>query len=180
VQEIEIKFRVENLEDIKSKLLSLGCFFSEELNQKDTIFVPNLKDTSTSEGKMFIRIRSVNGKVELTLKRQSSILMQSKEVEFEASDFDSAYDFLDTLGLEEWVTVEKKRITTKYKNFNICIDEVKKLGNFIEIEIVTEEKEKTKYYEEEIIMLAKELGINTEARVNSHYDTMIDELNQRQ
>lgn len=180
MQEIEIKFQVNNLDVIKENLLRLGCEFSEELNQKDTVFVPDINDTSNQEGKQFIRIRNVNEKTELNLKQQSKKIMQSKEIEFEVSDFDAAYDFLDTLGLDEWVTVEKKRITTKYKEFNICIDEVKRLGEFIEIEIVTPEEDQTDYYEEEIVKVAKELGINPDQRINNFYDTMISELNEKE
>ncbi len=179
MQEIEIKFRIEKLDEIKSRLLKSGCVFGEELKQKDTIFLPNLKDTTNGEGKLFIRIRSVNGKTELNLKKRSSNIMQSKEIEFEVSDFDNAKDFLNTLNLEEWVTVEKKRVTTKYKGFNICMDEVKRLGSFVEIEIITALEDKTQFYEDEILNTAKEIGIDISCRVNSFYDTMISELDKR-
>lgn len=180
MQEIEIKFQIDNIEKIKNTLLELGCEFSEELNQKDTIFVPDINNTTSEEGKMFVRIRYVNGKTQLNLKKQSNKTIQSKEIEFEVSNFDQANDFLNTIGLKEWVTVEKKRITTKYKQFNICIDDVKRLGQFVEIEIITSEKNKTDYYEKEIIKISKELGINTNNIVNNFYDTMISELNQKE
>jgi len=176
MQEIEIKFKIDNLNEVKDKLTQFGCSLSEELNQKDTVFVPDINDTLSSAGKMFIRIRNVNGSTELNLKKQSDKIMQSKEIEFEVSDFNSAYDFLDTLGLKEWATVEKKRVTTKYKEFNICMDEVKRLGSFIEIEIITEEENNTEVYEQEILQVAKELHIDISNRVNSFYDTMIKEL----
>lgn len=179
MQEIEIKFKVDDIDSIKNKLLKLGCVFSSDLIQKDTIFIPDLNDIATGEGKIFIRIRKVNDKNELTLKRQSNSTSQSKEIEFEISNFDSAYDFLETLGLKEWVTVEKKRVTTKYKDFNICIDSVKRLGDFIEIEIITPEDNKVSYYEEEILKIAKEFQIDINNRINNHYDTMINELNVR-
>lgn len=179
MQEIEIKFRVENIEKIKEQLYKKGCIFSEELNQKDTVFLPDIKDSSHGEGKIFVRIREVNKKVEITLKKQSNKMVQSKEIEFGVTNYESAYDFLETLGLEKWVTVEKKRITTKYKDFNICIDEVKRLGSFIEIEIITSEENKTEYYEEEIIKTGKEFGIDIKNRVNNFYDTMINELDKK-
>lgn len=176
MQEIEIKFRVDNLDIIKDKLKQEGCILSEELYQKDTVFVPTLSDTSNGEGKMFVRVRNVNGKSELNLKKQSSSIIQSKEIEFEVSNYDSAYDFLETIGLHKWVTVEKKRITTKYKDFNICIDEVKRLGNFIEIEILTNEEDRTEYYEKIILECAECLGIDINNRINSFYDAMMRAL----
>lgn len=78
--------------------------------------------------------------------------------------------------LQEWVQVNKKRIHSNYKGFNLCIDEVERLGTFIEIELLIE-KEDDVDYENQIINVAKELGIPLENRVDSHYDTMIAELN---
>ncbi len=176
MQEIEIKFKINNLDNLKNKLIESGSVLSEELYQKDTVFVPTLKDTSNGEGKMFIRIRKENDKTELTLKKQSSKIMQSKEIEFEVSNYESAKDFLLTLGLEEWVTVEKRRVKTKYKGFNICMDIVTRLGVFVEVEIITEEENKTDYYENKILEVCHELGIDTKERINSFYDTMISEL----
>jgi len=176
MNEIELKFRTNELSKIQSKLVDLGCTLSEELNQKDTVFVTSLDKTANEEGNMFVRIREENSKVEITLKKQSSKIMQSKEIEFIVSDYDKAYDFLETLGLIKWVTVEKKRITTKYKGFNICMDEVKRLGQFIEIEIITTENDKTDYYKKEILKISEELGIDSSNIVNDFYDSMIRRL----
>lgn len=87
--------------------------------------------------------------------------MQNKEIEFGISDIDKAYDFLDTIGFKEWVTVEKTRIETTYQQFNLCIDQVKRLGDFVEIEILSEEENQTKFYEQKILEVTKELGIST-------------------
>jgi len=179
MQEIEMKFQMNNLKDVRETLENLGCKFSEELKQKDVIFVPDIKNTIVEEGAIFIRIRNVNDKIELNLKKRAKKIMESKEIEFEVNDFDGAYDFIKTLGFEEWVTVEKKRITTNYKEFNICIDEVKGLGEFVEIEIITSEENKADYYENEIIKVCQELSIDPNNRINSHYDTMINELNKK-
>lgn len=177
MQEIEIKFKVDNLDKIMEIFTINNIKLSEKLSQKDTIFVPDINDVANGEGKIFTRVRLENDRVQLTLKKQSSRVMQSKEIEFEVSSFDSAYDFLETLGLKEWVTVEKTRITAKYKGYNICMDRVKRLGDFVEIEIVTKEENNTDFLEQQILSIAKELKIDTNRRINSYYDTMIDELN---
>jgi len=180
MQEIEIKFQIENYDKLLSKLESLGSHFSEPMVQKDIIFVPDLNDTTNGEGKIFIRIRKQNEKQILTLKKQSKVIMQNKEIEFGISDMDKAYDFLETIGFKEWVTVEKTRTETTYQEFNLCIDQVKRLGNFIEIEILSEEENQTEFYEKKILEVAKELGISKENRVNNYYDSMIAELNEKE
>lgn len=52
---------------------------------------------------------------------------------------------------------------------------MKELGNFVEIEMVTADKEYTEFYEEEILELATTLGIDQKNRINSTYDIMIHE-----
>lgn len=59
------------------------------------------------------------------------------------------------------------------------MDEVKRLGSFIEIEIITNEIDNTEYYEQEIIKAASELGIDPNNRINNFYDVMINELNEK-
>lgn len=102
--------------------------------------------------------------------------MESKEIEFGVEDFDQCYDFLKTLGYHEWVRVNKKRVTTTLDGFHICIDEVERLGDFVEIEVVTEEEGKAKYYEKKMLALCQELELDSSSRVFEHYDTMISKL----
>jgi len=180
MQEIEIKFRIENREKLLSKLKSLHLQLSEPVYQKDIIFVPDLNDTKNGEGKIFVRIRKQNEKQMITLKKQSKVIMQNKEIEFGISDIDKAYDFLEMLGLKEWVTIEKERIETTYQEFNLCMDQVTRLGDFIEIEILSEEENQTELYEKKILSVAKELDIPIENRVNNYYDSMIAELNEKE
>jgi len=176
MQEIEIKFKIDDIEKFKKGLIDRGCVLSDELNQKDVIYLFDLNDNLKGRDKIIVRIRNVNGKSELNLKRKSNVEFQAEEIEFGVEDPDKANSFLLNLGLKEWVTVEKKRVYTKYNVFNICIDEVKRLGSFAEIEIVTEETDKSDYYEKEILKVANELGIDTNNRINNFYDNMISEL----
>jgi adenylate cyclase class 2 len=177
MQEIEIKFKVDDIEKFKKDIINKGCTLSEVLNQSDTIYLFDLNDTLKGPDKVVVRIRNVNGKSELNLKRKSKIDFQAEEIEFGVEDPDKANSFLLNLGLKEWVKIEKKRVYTKYKDFNICIDDVKRLGTFVEIEIVTEESDKPEYFEKEILKAANELGIDTSNRINNFYDNMISELN---
>ena len=176
MQEMEIKFKVDNLDLIKEKLEAFGCDFSELLDQKDTIFAVDVNDTAWDGKKVFTRIRVKNGKNILTLKKQTSNRFDNKEIEFEVSDFEGAKDLLEVLGFSVWVTVEKERIETKYQDFNICLDRVKYLGDFIEIEIITKEENKSEFYEKKILEVAEKLGIKPEQRINKLYDIMMSEL----
>lgn len=175
MREIELKFKVENINDVITFLKNNGCELSQMNYQFDTIYVENLDDVESKEGSIWLRVRKTNEKVELNYKKQSAKKMESEEIEFEVSSYEKANSFLKALGFKEWVQVNKKRQYLKYKNYNICIDDVEKLGVFIEIEILVEEQNNIDY-EAQLLNVAKEIGIDINNRIDSHYDTMISEL----
>lgn len=175
MREIELKFKVDNLDKIVSYLESTGCKISDTTVQNDSIFVEDLNDVESTEGSVWLRIRKTNDKIEMNYKRQSSQKMESEEIEFEVNSYEKVNDFLKALGFKQWVEVNKKRRHTKYKDCNVCIDQVEKLGDFIELELLIENNDDVDY-EEYLLNLAKELNIDTNNRINSHYDTMISEL----
>ncbi len=175
MREIELKFKVDNLDKVINKLESMQAKISDVISQDDSIFVQNLDNTESVEGSVWLRIRKTDDKVELNYKKQSAKKMESEEIEFGVSSYEKANAFLKTLGFKKWVEVKKQRRYTKYKDCNICIDEVERLGNFIELELLIDKKEDIDY-EQKLLDYAKELGIDTNNRINSHYDTMISEL----
>lgn len=175
MREIELKFKVDNLDKIINYLESINCKLSTTIVQNDSIFVENLNNTESTEGSVWLRIRKTNDKIELNYKKQSAKKMESEEIEFEVNSYEKANDFLKALGFKQWVEVNKKRRYTKYKDCNICIDQVERLGDFIELELLVESKDNYNY-EEQLLSIAKELNIDVNNRINSHYDTMISEL----
>ena len=176
MREIELKFKVDNLDVLINKLKEEQCEISAEKMQNDTIYVQNLDDTESKEGSVWLRVRKENDKIELNYKKQSKKKMESEEIEFEVSSYELANQFLKALGYLPWVEENKKRRYSKYKEYNICIDEVERLGSFIELEILVD-KDNKEDYELALLEVAKKLGINPDKRINSHYDTMISELN---
>ncbi len=175
MREIEMKFKVYNPEEMYSLLKKKGCLLNASV-QKDTIYVQNLNDTESKEGAIFLRVRKTDEKIELTYKRKSSKANEAREIEFGVDSYELANEFLKALGFKEWVQVNKKRTHTKYGDFNLCLDEVERLGTFLEIEILVE-KDDDVDYEKRILEVAEELKIDSKAKIDSHYDTMIAELN---
>lgn len=175
MREIELKFKVDNIDDIISFLEKSNCEISDTECQYDTIYVQNLDNVESTEGSVWLRVRKTNDKIELNYKKQSAKKMESEEIEFEVNSYEKANAFLKALGFKEWVQVNKKRRYSKYQDYNICIDEVERLGTFVEIELLVNEQNDINY-EEQLLNVAKEIGINTDNRINSHYDTMISEL----
>lgn len=175
MREIELKFRVEDTEKLISKLKSLGCKIENVIEQSDTIYVSDLSNVESKEGAIWLRVRKENNHIELNFKKQSTKIQESQEIEFGVDSYEKANKFLEALGYPKWVIVNKKRRYSKYLDYNLCIDEVERLGTFFEIELLVEENDKNDYIEK-LKSVAETLGLNKNDIINSHYDTMISEI----
>lgn len=108
MREIELKFKVDNLDALINKLKEEQCEISTVKMQNDTIYVQDLNDTESKEGSVWLRVRKENNKIELNYKKQSKKKMESEEIEFEVSSYELANQFLKALGYTSWVEVNKK------------------------------------------------------------------------
>lgn len=173
MKEIEVKYRLDNVNELISRLEKLGCKISNIEDQKDTVYVTNLKNINFKPGSIFLRVRKNNDKIELNAKKHHHMMQSREEVEFEVSSYEDANHFLELIGFKKWVEVVKKRIHTTYENCNICIDEVDSLGSFVELEYVVEDLEKDQDVLQRIVKIAKKLEIDTTQEVEQYYDEMI-------
>ena len=176
MREIELKFKIKDKDELLNRLDSLDCKIGELIEQKDTIYVNDLNNIESLEGSVWLRVRKEQDNIELNYKKQSSKKQESKEIEFGVDSYEKAKQFLEELGYKKWVEVNKKRRYSKYEGANICIDEVERLGNFVEIELLVDEEDKVDNYEDELLKIAEKLGINIKNKVDDHYDTMIANL----
>jgi len=154
--EVEVKARIDNIDEIKQKLNSLNAKFLKQETQMDKIFGnPIFLDSNNKiiEGGIVSRIRVVNDTKILEFKE----IMRTSggiEIESELSSIDDGIALLKKLGFEEAFTVSKVRETYSYNDFTICLDKVEKLGCFIEVEKkISSNEEKNKQKEECIKLL---------------------------
>lgn len=176
MNEIEIKIKFENLKAVVQKIEALGCKLSKPQIQKDVIFVSTaMKEYKVVKGTVILRTRDENGKSTFTLKKQSKVNLSSKEFNLEIEDSETLHKMLSLMGFRELVKVTKTRRKGKLGKYTICIDEVERLGNFIELEYITE---RTDYnnVQTEMLLFLKNLGIDTKNQVFTPYDTQIFRL----
>jgi adenylate cyclase class 2 len=172
-KEIEVKARVRNKELLLTKLGKVGCVFGKEIVQEDAIFMEKeLKgDHRKAMGRNVLRIRQQDGKNIFTLKRAEKDELVAIEKEFTFDNVDEMRGVLDLLGFKESVRVKKTRKKCKYGNLEICLDKVEGLGNFIEIEKITDEE--PVQVQEELMNFLKSLGVQESDRVFIGYDRMM-------
>ena len=179
MNEIEVKAKIENFEQIKSQLRNLRCTFSEPLVQKDKIYLPSgVEFPDKTKGTLFLRIRNSNGKYIFTLKKQLDTEFENIEHEIVIDDPDQAHEIALLLGFHEVLHISKKRIKCKYNDMTICLDEVEQLGFFVEIEKITS-KSDTKKIKKELFNFLETLGVTREKQIFKGYATLIYELSDK-
>jgi adenylate cyclase class 2 len=137
-KEIEIQVQVEKPEKLLD-FLKKQAVLKYKSNQKDEYFIPShrnfLKKKPIEE---WFRIRESAGKTSVTYKKwhylESGKSTHCDEYETSIGDGDQFYKILKALDFKSVVTVDKTRKAYSYLDYEIAIDSVKGLGDFIEIE----------------------------------------------
>ena len=70
------------------------------------------------------------------------------------------------------MVTNKTRSITHYNKFEICVDNVQDLGDFIEVESITDEGDAGSI-QEEMFSFLESLGVKREDRVFDGYDILI-------
>ena len=184
--EIESKFKLASDITRDNLIAILKSQFIAPISSKrqiDTVFLlPEQVDTPIVPGSKIMRVRDVlnpeTGELQrslMTLKVEGQAKLVSDEYEFAVNDGNAARQMLTALGWQEVVTVDKVRLESKTENYTICIDEVAKLGLFIELEILTEDDANTGDIQQQMYTFLKNLNIDGKLW-KIPYDTSIRNL----
>jgi len=134
--EVEIRAKIGDLEQVKNELQKIGAEFVKKERQSDHIFGRE-KDLDGEhkiiEGHFSARIREKGEKKLIEFKE---INRNGIGMEFSSplSSMESGFNFLEKLDFTKAFSIVKNREVYKYRNFEICLDDVEQLGCFIEIE----------------------------------------------
>lgn len=172
MKEVEIKIQVDNLEEITKLLVKKGCMFSEAFTQDDRVYIENSQPTvPVPPGVNVLRIRKEAKRTLFTLKRSDEHNHLSKlECELEISDPEQMEIIIGLLNYKEIAHTTKTRRTCKVNDFEICLDHVNELGDYLEIEKITDEN--PLMVQDQMLSYLSELGIDINKRVKVGYDVL--------
>jgi len=172
--EIEVKVRLKNLESVKNRLIERGAVFKEPVVQEDMYFKPGNFDPKKVQGPgdFIVRIRKEERKHRLTLKALTDILGAWREHETKIENPKEMENILKAANFTNVFTLNKTRVLGKLGEFEICMDDVKELGKFMEVGLISEEKEKPR---NRIVEFLKELGFEEKDIEKRGYGEIIGE-----
>jgi adenylate cyclase, class 2 len=171
--EVEQKYRVSSHEVLRSRLKELGATPRRVEKHCDTYLQHPCRDFGQT-GEAF-RIREVNDDALVTFKgpRLEGAVKIRKELELPlASGTRQGWmSIFEKLGFKTVAQVRKTRspfeLVWRGHQQTVVLDEVERLGNFVEIEIVVEETTQLEEFEKSILSLAEELYL-VEPEVRSY------------
>lgn len=138
--EVECKVKIDNPSQIRKNIKKIAKLLGKE-NKIDDYYALKIKRYPSKS----LRIRNKGRKREVNFKERLSYrkgVWAKKEVEFEVSDIDNFFKLLENFGFKKWIRKEKKTEHYRTKDgVNIELNSVKKLGWFVEIEILCDEKD---------------------------------------
>jgi len=161
--EIEIQVNIENSKPLMA-FLKKNANFKSEKHQIDEYFSPVHRNfTEVRPVVEWLRLRDSSGKHSINYKNwhhdQSGKSNHCDEYETKIEDLNQLRKMLDVLNFKSIAKVDKLRKTWIYKDYEVALDSVKGLGDFVEIEYIgKDEKVNPKKITEEMINFLKDIG----------------------
>ena len=140
--EVELKVKIENLEEIKKKLKELGTEFEAPKKQVDVYYKQRGKESEKqTKGSYLLRIRRENDDSFLTMKVLTGKQGVWEEYETKISNPDEMEKILDKLGFVKVISKIKTREQGKLNDFEVNLDTIEGLGNFVEFQLISDNDE---------------------------------------
>jgi adenylate cyclase class 2 len=162
--EIEAKFYLHHLADMRQRLLALGAgLLTSRLLEKNLRF--DTPDRSLGRAGSVLRLRQ-DRTVHLTYKAPGASAEIRREIELEVDDLDAARAFLEALGFERVFYYEKYREVFTLEPVQVMLDELP-FGCFLEIEGDSPSN---------IMQAARRLALDWDRRIPDSYPALFERL----
>jgi adenylate cyclase class 2 len=166
VLEIEVKIRVDNLEEVRGKLVQAGAVLrNARYFEENTLY--DLPDDTLVRKRCALRLRTCGRKAFLTYKgppQKSRKFKVREEFETEVKNVRHTKRIFQALGYRSVFSYQKHRTVYHAKKMNICLDETA-VGCFLELE-----GERSN-----IVRFARKLGYTKQDFITADYISMIKE-----
>lgn len=138
-KEVEIRFRLEstNPDKLVKELIDTYSFKFITSEQEDSYFCPvsYFDSGKTKDTPFVLRLRKAvkNSFCYKSFSGDGSWI----ELETEITNPVALEQILDKISFKKYLEIKKKRFSTQYKDFEINIDVIENLGDFVEIELLS-------------------------------------------
>lgn len=170
----EIEILVEVLDSVENVKKALSSF--EYVGLKHTIdeyyYDPKrdtLKPDANNNLLHCLRLREKNNSYTITYKDDvfdGDTWLYSNEYETSVEDINTLKTIFEKLELKKFITIDNKKETYIYKDYEIVLEDVKDLGLFMEVELCTNDDVDVKKVKKEIQQFIDSLNIKVTSELN--------------
>jgi adenylate cyclase, class 2 len=173
VREIEVKYRIDDLEALLTALKSRGIELSDPVHQDDQAYAPEHWQFGDSKlGVSFLRLRTTGGRHQFTLKQPGSNAQACLEHETEVTDRAAMHAAVLRMGYRPTVQIIKTRRTATLDNCSLCVDDVEGIGGFLELERLAADDTDEAADQAELAAFIDSLDIAA-TRTHDTYDSLV-------
>ncbi|GAB2964160.1 class IV adenylate cyclase [Micromonospora polyrhachis] len=173
VREIEVKYRVAEPDAIVVALRQLGVELSAPVRQDDQAYAPaGWAYGQSKTGVSFARLRTQDGRHLFCVKRPLDNELACQEYETEVAEREPMHAAILAMGFQPTVRIVKTRRTGRLGGMSFCLDEIRHLGTFLEIELLVDDNRSAVEVQARLDDFAQSLGVEL-ARSTETYDSLI-------
>ena len=180
--EVEVKARINDINSCISTFLDNGFVKEKYVEEIDTYYNSKLHDFRENDEALRLRESKdlVSGKKEAFItykgKKLDTVSMARKELESAVEMADVVKQILESIGFEPVIPVEKTRVSLVKGNITACIDDVKGLGGFLELEIIVKDESLRETALKDIEAVLGIAGLSMKDTVRKSYLSMLEDL----
>jgi adenylate cyclase class 2 len=152
--EVEVKGKVVDLKSVEAKAKALGFSFVGVEEHSDIYYRHPTRDFAKTDEA--IRVRTVNGKRVLTYKGPKVDKVSKTREEIEVEVQGDMPKVLEKLGFSPVTEVAKVRRVYKKGDIEVCLDDVRDVGTYVEVECRSTDLEVTR---SRVMDVVKALGL---------------------
>lgn len=173
MREIEVKYRVADLEGLQGALKAQGIELSDPVYQDDQAYAPvSWRFGDPKIGVSFLRLRTAGGRHYFTLKQPVSNAQACVEHETEVADRDAMHHAALRMGFRPTVRIAKTRRTATIGDRSLCVDDLEGVGGFLEVEQMVPDDADPRATQAELAAFVDSLGV-TASRTTDTYDSLV-------
>lgn len=175
--EVEIQVQIEKSAPLL-KFLKEKAEFIDSSKEFDEYYVPCCRSfIDVKPTKEWLRLRRKAGKFTITYKnwyfKKDGTSTHADEYETKIEDIEQLRNIFLALKFRTLIKVEKMRKRYSHKDFEISLDQVKNLGDFLEIEYKGTTEDNPKKITDSMIKLLKDVGVGKITRNYVGYPFMM-------
>ena len=174
--EVEVKARIDNIEEIKNKLTKINAKKDKIEYQEDIYFNSPIVDFAKTDEALRIRKTITNNKEKIFITYKGPKLDKKsktrREIETEIKNQEEFQEIFENLQFKTVRKVKKNRQYYTIENYTISIDEVEGLEPYMEIETILNDNNNYDNELNKIYEIFETLGITNNFETTSYLELL--------